>query len=409
MRTIVCDLTRSQLVATGLSFDVAICREELARAHDCTGCFGCWVRTPGACVIRDSLGDLGALLARTSELVLVSLNAFGGLSPLVKRALDRSIGYLHPDFRVVDGQLHHRMRYAAHELSLSCLLYGPSTARERACFRRIAAAVALNLGARLGEVRFPASEKDVATTADAHASDGEGAAAGNGAAPAAAAAGGAPTDPGPATARARAFPRRVALLNASPRGRRSTTAHLLADFSEALPIYARMSGVDAPELVSATGAEGLAGCDAVVLGYPLYVDALPSGLVETLARARDELAPGSGVYALCNMGFYEPEQIAPSFWVIENFCAAAGARWQGGLAVGGGGMVVAVAGSPRMGMMRRSVSEGVDRLVTAVLAGTSAGVVEARPAIPRWAYRLAAQAQWRRLARESGADLDARP
>lgn len=406
MRTIVCDLTRAQLVATGLSFDVAICREELARAHDCTGCFGCWVRTPGACVIRDSLGDLGALLVRTSELVLVSLNAFGGLSPLVKRALDRSIGYLHPDFRVVDGQLHHRMRYAAHELSLSCLLYGPSTARERACFRRIAAAVALNLGARLADVRFPATEKDVASSADA------GGAADADAAPIepdTPVAPDASVGPRPATTRPHALPRRVALLNASPRGARSTTARLLADFAEALPVYARTSGVDAPELVGATDAEGLAECDAVVLGYPLYVDALPSGLVETLTRARGELAPGSGVYALCNMGFYEPEQIAPSFLVIENFCAAAGACWRGGVAVGGGGMVPATAAMPRMGMMRRGVSESIDRLVLALLAGKDAGVIEARPPVPRWAYRLAAQAQWRRLARESGADLDARP
>lgn len=387
MRTIVCDLTRGELAEAGLRHDAALCREELAAARDCTGCFGCWVRTPGSCVIRDALGDLGALLARTDELWVVSKNAFGGLSPLVKRALDRSIGYLHPDFRVTRGQLHHRMRYPGHELAVSWWLHGPSTQAERACFRRVAAAVSLNFGARTDGVWFPAEGRDAGAREDAPA-----------VAPREPAA---PAPSGP--------PRRVALVCASPRGERSATAHLLADLAEALPVYARMAGVAAPELVDARGAKGLRGGDAVVLGYPLYVDALPSGLVGLLERARGELRPGARVYALCNMGFYEPEQIVPSFLVLENFCAAAGARWMGGVAVGAGGMVLPTARSPRMGMMRRWVSEAVDQLIMAVLAGTGAGVIEARPPLPRAAYRLAAEAQWRRLARTAGASLDARP
>ena len=388
MRTVICDLTRAQLSAAGVCCDVALCREDLVSAHDCTGCFGCWVSTPGVCVMHDSLGDLDVLLARTDELTVMSRMTFGWVSPIVKRALDRSIGYLHPNFRIADGQMHHRLRYADHKLTLNFRLYGPSTEAERSCARTIAAANALNLGARLTGVRFPSNEKSAGTENDAPAVD-------------------AAERPVPA----RGVPRRVALVNASPRGGRSATAHLLGDLAEALPVYARMAGVDAPELVRATVRDvgALAGCDAVVLGYPLYVDALPSGMVDLLVRARDELAPGARVYALANMGFYEAEQIAPSFSVIEGFCTAAGLCWSGGVAVGAGGMVLPVAKTPRMGMMRRGVSEAIDQLIMALLAGANAGAIEVRPPVPRFAYRLAAEAQWRRLAHEHGADLDARP
>lgn len=393
MRTIICDLTRDQLAATGAPFDEAVCREELLAARDCTGCFGCWVRTPGRCVLPDSLRDLPSLVARTDELWLFSANAFGGLSPLVKRALDRSIGYLHPGFRVVGGELHHRMR-SDHALALRVWLYGPSTGAERLCLGRIAEANAVNLGARLGGVRFPGSWRDAGGEKD-----------------------GSPvTTPEPGPSRAGALPRRVALVSASPRGNGSATAHLLGDLAEALGVYARMASMDAPELVDvscpragAAGAEELAGCDTVLLGYPLYVDALPSGLVDLLVRWQESIVPGTRVYALANMGFYEPEQILPSFSVIENFCAAAGARWMGGVAVGGGGMTLATAGTPRMGMLRRPVSEAVDRLIAAIRSGTAAGEDLVRPAVPRAVYRLAAEARWRRLARESGADLDAAP
>lgn len=393
MRTIICDLTRDQLAATGVPFDEAVCREELLAARDCTGCFGCWVRTPGRCVLPDSLCDLPSLVARTDELWLFSTNAFGGLSPLVKRALERSIGYLHPGFRVTGGALHHRLR-SDRAPSLRVWLYGPSSEAERACLGRIAEANATNLGATLGRVRFPGDWRDAGGEKDGPVVD----------------------PPAPPESRMSAPPRRVALVNASPRGDGSATAHLLGDLAEALGVYARMANMDAPELVDvpcpragAADAEGLAGCDAVLLGYPLYVDAPPSGLVDLLVRWRGSVEPGTRVYALANMGFYEPEQILPSFLVIENFCAAAGARWMGGVAVGGGGMTLATAGTPRMGMLRRPVSEAIDRLIAAIRSGTGAGVDPVRPAVPRLVYRLAAEAQWRRMARESGANLDAAP
>ena len=104
--------------------------------------------------MRDALSDLPALLARTDELWIFSANAFGCHSPLVRRALERSIGYVHPGFRMIGGELHHRLR-TRHDLEVRAWLYGPSTKAERAAFARLAAANAVNLGARLEGVRFP--------------------------------------------------------------------------------------------------------------------------------------------------------------------------------------------------------------------------------------------------------------
>lgn len=50
----------------------------------CTGCFGCWIKTPGRCVLPDPYRDMGAYLANSGELVLVSRCCFGGPGRLSK-------------------------------------------------------------------------------------------------------------------------------------------------------------------------------------------------------------------------------------------------------------------------------------------------------------------------------------
>ena len=198
---------------------------------------------------------------------------------------------------------------------------------------------------------------------------------------------GAEGDSGPAAAPA--TPRRVALVNASPRGARSATAHLLADLAEALPVYARMAGVATPEVT-----EGPASApDAVILGCESHTDEPSAPPLDLPERPRGGLAAGTRVYALAVTDLYEPERALPSLGAIERLCVAAGARWMGGVAVGGGRLVLPAAGSPRMGFWRRSRSEAIDRLVIALLSGTGAGVILARPALPRWAYQLAAEAR----------------
>ena len=50
----------------------------------CVGCFGCWVKTPGSCVIKDRVSALSPLLPLCEEFVILSRVVFGGLSPDVK-------------------------------------------------------------------------------------------------------------------------------------------------------------------------------------------------------------------------------------------------------------------------------------------------------------------------------------
>lgn len=87
------------------------------------GCFGCWIKTPGQCIIRDAYGDMGQLLSQCDELLIFSRCIYGSYSSFVKSVLDRSISYIHPDFVKRNGQMHHRRRYRNRFL-MKAIFYG---------------------------------------------------------------------------------------------------------------------------------------------------------------------------------------------------------------------------------------------------------------------------------------------
>ena len=170
-------------------------------------------------------------------------------------------------------------------------------------------------------------------------------------------------------------------------------ALLLDDLAEALPVYALMAGVAEPR-VARVGAgdaptEPLASADAVILGLPFH-DHEPASLTGLLARVRDVAAPGALAYALVCTASYDPESARDSLADLAGLCAEAGMRWMGGLVVGAADMVPRTARSPRMGTLRRRVSEALDRLALSVLAGADAGEELVRPLVPRFVYRLVA-------------------
>ena len=96
----------------------------------CVGCFGCWTKDPGSCVIKDKYSDMGALLGACTQLHIVSRCVYGGFSPFVKNVLDRSISYVHPDLRMREGK--HTTGFAMIALSgYLCGSMGGITENER--------------------------------------------------------------------------------------------------------------------------------------------------------------------------------------------------------------------------------------------------------------------------------------
>lgn len=97
--------------------------------HHCIGCFGCWIKTPGKCVIHDGYEGTGIDMGKCDELIIISQCCYGGVSPFVKMVQDRAISYIHPDFVIRKGEMHHKRRYN-NVISMSAYFYGENISDE---------------------------------------------------------------------------------------------------------------------------------------------------------------------------------------------------------------------------------------------------------------------------------------
>lgn len=119
----------------------------------CVGCYSCWVATPGKCALRDGWEHMGWRIANCDELVIVSRCVYGGVSAFVKNVLDRSIPYLHPDFEMVAGRMHHKQRYEQ-KRKLRVFFYGKISAGEQTTAKRWVDAMAINMNLSVECVSF---------------------------------------------------------------------------------------------------------------------------------------------------------------------------------------------------------------------------------------------------------------
>ena len=119
MKLIVTDMENFRIPIEG---NYKIIKPE-GKIRHCIGCFGCWVKTPGECVLHDGYEHTGSDLGKCTELIFVSRCCYGSVSPFVKTVLDRALSYIHPYFVIRNGKMHHKRRYK-NIITMSAHLYG---------------------------------------------------------------------------------------------------------------------------------------------------------------------------------------------------------------------------------------------------------------------------------------------
>lgn len=207
---------------------------------------------------------------------------------------------------------------------------------------------------------------------------------------------------------------RVLLIDASPKPRGSASGYLRDAAAR------RSAGdmiVEKADIRGSTATEeilpSLRESDAWVFFAPLYVDALPAHLLSRMTELADlgKEFRGKIVAGVINCGFYEGSQARIALEILENWASRMSARFAGGVGIGGGPALQAMPASDRgpAGPAFSAMDRLLERLRTDSADAENAFV---NLAFPRFLYKLAGEAGWRRAIRANGGkpgDLGSRP
>lgn len=78
---------------------------------NCTGCWSCWVKTPGLCSIKDDYEQIFSRIPHSDKIIYISPVVLGYESSILKKCKDRSIGTAIPYITLFEGEQHHIQRY----------------------------------------------------------------------------------------------------------------------------------------------------------------------------------------------------------------------------------------------------------------------------------------------------------
>ena len=297
----------------------------------CAGCFSCWIKTPGECVISDGISEINKSAMSCDLLVYLTPVIFGQFSANIKTVIDRWLPNLLPFFETKpDGRSTHPGRYDSYPRHVFIGYADILSPADEALFREIN-----GLRSETIKVLFWRNDSKLLHEALEKNRTGKG--------------------------REYILKNNAVIISASPK----------ANQNRALSEYLAMLGKDIieSELISVghinvkdTFLENNAPdaykmmleSDSLVMIFPLYIYSLPGILMRFLQDfyayflLHRDISKLTRVFAVVNCGFPDPEICGCAIRVIENFSQKIGARFCCGVQIGGGGTILYTKDEPIM-------------------------------------------------------------
>lgn len=133
-------------LSIGENLDEDVRYFDLSALHiaNCVGCFGCWTKTPGKCVIRDDATKVYPCIAKSDHVLYVTRLKYGGYDTVMKTMLERALPIQQAFIHIDDKETHHVQRDVAWKEAV-LVAYGDICPQEQEIFRQLVARNARNM------------------------------------------------------------------------------------------------------------------------------------------------------------------------------------------------------------------------------------------------------------------------
>lgn len=106
------------------------------KISNCTGCYACWTKTPGKCVIRDDAVKIYPKIAASDRVMYISKVKYGSYDTIMKTMLERAIPVQQAFIRLLHGETHHVQR-AVVSKQATIIAYGDISDEEKEIFTQL--------------------------------------------------------------------------------------------------------------------------------------------------------------------------------------------------------------------------------------------------------------------------------
>lgn len=270
----------------------------------CMGCNNCWLKTPGVCAIKDDYEIILKKLVAAENLWVVADTKFGFIDYRGKRVLDRVVPMLNMYIEFRDGWERHQLRY--HPLNFGVIYKGNGN---RELLEEWSMRVARNMaGHSLGVISLDNAEKPSESAAE------------------------------PIETAAPAATEHVVIINGSPRIKKnSNTNKIIQAFAEGLEkagithkLYSLSNHAEWDEARKAFITN-----DNIIIALPLFVECLPSLLLEFLSTLPTERKQPAKLSFILHGGFDEGHQLRLGEKFLQSLPVQLGCTCGGVLVKGG--------------------------------------------------------------------------
>lgn len=179
----------------------------------------------------------------------------------------------------------------------------------------------------------------------------------------------------------------ISIINGSPKSGKSTSGllikYLLQEMGECNAQVFKCA-------LQTTELAKIACSDVLVLVFPLYVDSIPSQLLQLLIILEElkNLNHDMMVYCIVNNGFFEGTQNYIAIQQIKNWCAAADVNWGQGVGIGAGEMLPFTANIPLKHGPNKNIGYAISSLAANLRNKKSGKDSFVSPNWPRFLWRI---------------------
>ena len=199
---------------------------------------------------------------------------------------------------------------------------------------------------------------------------------------------------------------KIMMIDGSPKVSKSNSEYflnILSDFIESKDIvkYKLSKKVDYEDIIKEINT-----IDTLVFAFPLYVDSLPSHVLEFLIMLEENFKDnlkGVNVYVIVNCGFYEGKQNKIALNIMKCWCKKMNIIWAQGIGIGAGEMMGGLRNVPMGKGPNTNLGLALDNLAKNINENKSGDDIFTTPSMfPRFAFRLAANRFWISKANRNG-------